>query len=109
MVRTFCTNKSSSDGLRVGGTLVVGPCGFVTVTRAVADSVPPGPVAVKRYVVDCVGRTCCVPDTATLPNVSMVTEVAPVVDHSSVDACPRSIDGGFADNRAVGLAGASCG
>jgi hypothetical protein len=58
-------------------------------------------VAVKVYVVVAVGETGSVPFTGTVPILEMVTEVAPVVDHDSVEDWPSVMDVGFATKETI--------
>src|SRR5207253_11292038 len=72
---------------------------------AVAVCVPPAPLAVKVYVVESEGLTCCEPLGCTAPTLSMLTSVAFVVCQVSVEDCPLSIASGLAVRLAVGAAG----
>ena len=58
------SEKSSSS---VGEALAVVAGAKVTVMRALASFEPPGPVAVKTYVVEDCGRTVVEPWAATVP------------------------------------------
>src|SRR5437868_4794321 len=102
MSLTFCENISSSVALGADGG---GGAGAVTVTRAVASWVPPSPLAVRWYVVESSGVTCCEPLGCTAPMPSMVTSVALVVCQVSVLDWPLSTVLGLALSEAVGAAG----
>ncbi len=74
-----------------------------TLTVAWAVVVPPGPVAVSVYVVVAEGETVTVPEVGCDPMpLSIVTEVALLVDHDRVDDCPAEIEVGFAEKLMVG-------
>src|SRR5579871_26024 len=93
-------SRSSSCG---GGVAVISGAD-VTVTRALASAVPPGPLAVRRYVVDCWGRIERLPFACTEPiSGEMLTVVAFSALHSTVVDCPRSIDVGLTVIVAVGF------
>ena len=66
-----------------------GPGGSVTVTVVVADTWPNLFVAVRVYVVVCVGRTSELPFEETVPNSVMVTVWAFSTAQRSVEAWPR--------------------
>ena len=99
-VDPFCGKQIVTDGLTVLGVQVVlAP----TLTVAVAVAEPPVPVAVIVYVVVAVGLTDLVPDVATAPMpLSIVTDVAFVLDQVSVDDCPEVMLVGFAVMVTVG-------
>src|SRR5258708_25014039 len=87
----------------VGLALNVIAGGGVTVTVAVAVLVPPLPVAVSVYVVVVCGVTETEPLVGRAPRpVSMVTVVAFVVVHVSVEDLPSAMLMGFALNVIVG-------
>lgn len=74
-----------------------------TVTVAVAVADPPVPVAVIVYVVVAVGETDFDPEVATAPMpLSIVTELAFVLDHVNVDDCPAVMLVGLALRVTVG-------
>src|SRR5262249_19560720 len=74
----------------------------MTLTGAEGLALPPGPVAVKRYVVVLLGKTWRVPFDCTVPRPgSIETDVASVTDQRKVAACPRSIEDGSAVNCAT--------
>src|SRR5579862_8407845 len=100
--RTFCSKSSLIPaGCPVVGATTAAPP--VTVTRAVAVAVPPGPFAVATYVVDSVGVTGVEPSTATLPTLgSMLTSVALVDDHVRLTLAPGLTVEGDAFNVIVG-------
>src|SRR5438067_1052681 len=76
-----------------------------TVTRAVASCAPPGPFAVRRYVVEACGVTDCDPLGSTLPMPSILTSFAFSVRHVSVVGWPGVTLSGLAESDAVGAAG----
>jgi len=78
------------------------------VRRAVSCTLPPGPFAVRTYVVDVAGDTDCEPLTATEPIPTIDTPVAFVVPHVRVADCPAAIADGLTVMLAVG-AGAGAG
>jgi hypothetical protein len=99
-VDPFCGKQIVTDGLTVLGVQVV-LAPTLTVAAAVAD--PPAPVAVIVYVVVAVGLTDLVPDVPTAPiPLSIVTEVAFVLDQVNVDDCPEVMVVGLADSVTVG-------
>lgn len=99
-----------SDTIRVSsGTAPVdvvgggGAGGELTVTMADAVTLPPGPVAVRVYVVESAGNTRRLPTFCTEPIVwSIDTPVtSPVTSHRSVEDCPRVTEVGSAVNWAT--------
>src|SRR5262249_35889593 len=98
---TFCEKSSSSVAEGCGG----GGGAALTVTRAVACCVRPGPFAVSAYVVESAGVTDCEPLGCTAPTPSMLTSVAFEVSHLQVADWPLSIVLGFAVSDAVGAVG----
>jgi len=75
--RMLCPNISSSVISFTGGGGGGGGGGAVTVTRAVAVTLPPGPLAVRVYVVESLGVTDCDPDACTVPTLgAMLSSVA---------------------------------
>jgi len=83
------------------------------VTVALEVAVPPGPLAVRVYVVVSLGNTWRVPETLTGPMPGwMETSVASLTIQRSVEDCPRSIVLGSATNcwmlGAFGGGGAGC-
>src|SRR5208337_5006531 len=106
---TFCANSSSSLGPAGGD---AGGGGTVTVTRAEADSFPPGPFAYSVYVVESDGVTCSDPFGCRDPIVSVVIPIASMlisfafaVSHVRVADWPFSIIAGLTVSEAVGAAG----
>ncbi len=90
----------------VGLALNVIAGGGVTVTVAVAVLVPPVPVAVSVYVVVVCGATPTEPLVGPAPRpLSIVTLVAFVVVHVSVEVWPSAMLVGFALNVIVGAGG----
>jgi hypothetical protein len=74
-----------------------------TVTTAFAVALPPVPVQVMEYEVDCVGETVAEPEVVLLvENPEPVQLVAFVEDHVSVEDCPEVIEVGLAVSEAVG-------
>src|SRR5581483_11606550 len=102
MSRTLRAKSSSSVTLTAAGG---GGGGATTVTRAVASCVPPGPLAVRRQLVESLGVTCCDPLRSTLPTPSMFTSVAFSVRQVTVKDSPRCTVFGFALMLAVGAGG----
>jgi hypothetical protein len=105
---TFCANSSSS----LGPAGVAGGGGTVTVTRAEADSFPPGPFAYRVYVVESDGATCSDPlgcwgpsVWVVIPSASMLISFAFAVSHVRVVDWPFSIASGLTVSEAVGAAG----
>jgi hypothetical protein len=98
-----------------GAGAVGGGGGSVTLTVAVAVLVPPGPVAVRVYVVEAPGNTRRLALACTVPMLlSMEMLLASVTFQLSVDDWPRSIEDGSAANAvtvgaADGGAGAGAG
>src|ERR1022692_3798162 len=99
-----------SESTRVGnGTPPVfvkgggGAGGELTETIADAVTLPPGPVAVKVYVVESLGNTRRLPAFCTEPTVwSIDTPVtSPEISQRSVEDCPRWIEVGSAVNWAT--------
>lgn len=90
-------NNSCSESCEV-----VGGAAAVTVTRAVASVVPPGPLATSRYVTEPLGVTLCEPEAGTEPRPLMLISFALFVCQvSSVDwPCWRAL--GLALRAAVG-------
>jgi len=98
----------------VGGAASILP---VMETLAVAALVPPGPFAVRVYVIvsstgpnvggvnDSVGFTCIEPFRETGPIPSMATSVASVVDQLSVTGWPFLISAGLTSRKASGDGG----
>src|ERR1700722_13188270 len=85
-----------------GGPVGGGGAGTFTFTVADAFALPPGPFAVRRYVVVLLGNTVRLPLVCTVPNAGSIdTVVAPVTDQRSVADCPRSIEDGSAVNCAM--------
>ena len=80
----------------------VGATGTRTVTRTLASTVPPSPLAVRWKLVEVEGETVCVPLTLTVPMPSIDTAVASVVRQFSTTDWPRSIASGSAVSVAVG-------
>ena len=78
---------------------------MVTVTRAVAVCVPPGPFAISVYVVESAGVACREPLACTAPIPSMLISVALAVCQVSVVDRPFSTVSGLALSDAVGAAG----
>jgi hypothetical protein len=89
-----------ADNVAVGAGSVVGAPDTVTVAVAVAET-PAALRATNVYVVVVVGEYACDPLSATEAPF-IVTDVAFVVLHVSVDDCPLVIVVGLADNVAVG-------
>jgi hypothetical protein len=90
--------------------VTVGVVDWDTVTVALAEAVPPEPVAVAVYVVVAVGLTTCVPPVDErvyeLPSEPLtVTCVAFVACTVRVEDPPGAIDVGFEDMLVVGAAG----
>jgi hypothetical protein len=82
----------------------------VTVIRVSAFAVPPGPVARAVYVVELPGDTLRLPEGSTVPiPPSIVTLVAFLAFHESVDDWPFSMVEGEAESEIVGAAGAGAG
>jgi hypothetical protein len=77
--------------------------GAMIVTVANANDVPPGPVAVRVYVVVCDSDTLVEPLAACAPMpLSIETEVEFVTSHVSVDDEPLTIEAGVAVNVMLG-------
>jgi hypothetical protein len=77
--------------------------GATMVTVADANEVPPGPVAVRVYVVVCDGETLEEPLAACAPMpLSIETEVELLTSHVSVDEEPLTMEAGVATNVMLG-------
>ena len=97
----FVGEQIVTDGAGLAGEHV--PPVLPTETFAVAVEVPPGPVAVRVYVVVAEGETETLPDVGCDPMpLSMVTDVALVVLHVNVELCPAVMLAGFAVKLIVG-------
>src|SRR5437899_8290245 len=100
MSRTAWSKPGSAGCTGAGG----GGAGCATVTRAVASRVPPGPFAMRRYVVEPLGVTDCEPLGCTAPTPSMLTSFALSVCQVSCVACPGCTLAGFDVRVALGAA-----
>src|SRR5579864_1318401 len=81
----------------------------LTVTRALASALPPGPFATNSYVVESLGFTVRVPDAETVPRPLMVIEFALLVLQLNCALWPCSISAGVAVSDAVGVGGGGVG
>ncbi len=84
--------------------IVGDPRSLRTVTRTLASTMPPSPLATRWKLVELDGETVWVPLTLTWPMPSMVTMVALVVRQFRTTDWPRSMAAGSAVMVAVGAA-----
>ena len=92
------SNKSCIDG----DIATAAGAGVLTVSRAVASELPPGPLATMRYVVDSLGLTVLEPLASTLPIDSSVTWVAFCASHVRFADCPWLMSAGSTLSVTVG-------
>src|SRR5215470_15087791 len=94
------SEKSSSS---VGVALALAAAGDVTVTRALASMVPPGPDAVRTKVIDAWGRTALLPLAGTVPIPEIeICSAFSVLQVNTAD-CPDCSSFGLAERVTTGL------
>ncbi len=102
--------EKNSESLIAGGGGGVASGGAVTVTRASATALPPGPVALAMKVVDTEGPMVRLPEASTVPTpLSIVTVVALEEFQERVVDCPLSIADGDALREIVGAGAGGAG